>query len=335
MDLVVLGGTAYLGRYVTQAALARGHRVTCLARGTSGQPPEGAVLVPVDRDQDGALSPVSAKHWDSVIDVARHPGHVRRAVSALAGAAGHYVFVSTGNVYADHRRPGLDESAPTLPPLDGEVMTDMSEYGAAKVACENHVLAGFGPGRSLIARSGLIGGPDDRSGRSGYWPWRFAHPSNPEGRVLVPDTPELRTQVIDVRDLAQWLVRCAERRTAGVYDAVGHTVRMHDHLALAREVARHTGPLVPVSSAWLAAHEVAEFMGPRSLPLWLHDPGWLGFTHRRGEAARTAGLHSRPLRETLEAALASESERPTGTPRGAGLTDDEERDLLARVPADG
>ncbi|HEX2706048.1 MAG TPA: NAD-dependent epimerase/dehydratase family protein, partial [Candidatus Lustribacter sp.] len=207
MDLLVLGGTAYLGRYVTQAALARRHRVTCVARGSVRLPPEGAELVRADRDRDGALAPVAGRPWDSVIDVARHPGQVRRAVAGLVATTAHYVFVSTGNVYADHRRPGLDESAPTLPPLAGEVMSDMSEYGAAKVACEDHVVAGFGPGHSLIARSGLIGGPDDWSGRSGYWPWRFAHPSNPEGRVLVPDTPDLSTQVIDVRDLAQWLVQ--------------------------------------------------------------------------------------------------------------------------------
>jgi len=84
-------------------------------------------------------------------------------------------------------------------------MASMEQYGAAKVACEHAVLAGFGNSRTVMARAGLIGGPGDLSGRSGYWPWRFAHPSGNNGAVLVPDVPELPTAVIDVRDLAAWL----------------------------------------------------------------------------------------------------------------------------------
>jgi len=84
-------------------------------------------------------------------------------------------------------------------------MASMEEYGAAKVACEHAVLAGFGNSRTVMARAGHIGGPGDLSGRSGYWPWRFAHPSGNNGAVLVPDVPELPTAVIDVRDLAAWL----------------------------------------------------------------------------------------------------------------------------------
>jgi nucleoside-diphosphate-sugar epimerase len=329
MDLLVLGGTAYLGRYVVQAALDRGHQVTCLARATTAKPPLGARLVRADRSVDGALAGVAGTRWDAVVDVARHPGFVRRSVAELAGRAAHYVFVSTGNVYADHSTGGQDESAPTLAPLAEDVMPDMESYGAAKVACEQYVLAGFGSDRALIARSGLIGGPGDWSGRTGYWPWRFANPSSADGTVLVPDAPDLPTQVIDVRDLAAWLVMGAEEQVSGVFNTVGDTVPLGEHLAAARRVARHTGPMVVAPPAWLVERGVAEFMGPRSLPLWLHDPDWLGFTDFDGSAARAAGLRPRALDETLEAALAFETARPPDEVRPAGLTDAEERDLLS------
>lgn len=174
MRLLILGGTAWLGRHVAATALAAGHQVTCLARGTSGAPPDGATLVRGDRDADDAYAQVRNAAWDAVVDVSRQPGQVRRAAQTLGRTCGTYVFVSTVSVYADHSRPGEDESAALLPALDADVMVDMGAYGSAKVACERHVLEAVGADRALIARPGLIGGPGDTSDRTGYWPWRFA-----------------------------------------------------------------------------------------------------------------------------------------------------------------
>jgi hypothetical protein len=89
--------------------------------------------------------------WDAVIDVATQPGHVRRAVRDLEPVAAHYLFVSTGNVYASQERIGADEAAERMLPLHADKMTGPDDYGPAKVACEDAVLSGFGAGRSLIA----------------------------------------------------------------------------------------------------------------------------------------------------------------------------------------
>jgi len=337
MRLLVLGGTAFLGREVARAALGRGHEVTCLARGTSGPPPDGVRWVQADRDDEEAgLAGVEHEDWDAVVDVARQPGQVRRSCRLLAPRASHYVFVSTGNVYADHESVGTDESAALLPPLAAEVMADLSDYGSAKVACEGHVLAAFGAERCLVARAGLIGGPGDVSGRSGYWPWRIAHPSNVAGEVLVPDRLDFPAQVLDVRDLADWLVRTAEQRTGAVVDAVGETVSFGDLLAVAQDVASAGAPrvLVPAPVRWLDEVGVQEWMGPRSLPMWIADPDFAGFTSRPGLLGRQLGLTCRPLVETLRDVLAWEEHRGPDEPRGAGLTDDEERELLATVPRD-
>ena len=242
MKLLVLGGTAWVGHTVAATAVAAGHEVTCLARRVDV--PVAAVPVHADRDRDDAMASAAAEHWDTMIDVARQPGHVRRAVRDLEPRVERYVFVSSGNVYASQKEIGQNEDALRLDPLDADVMASMEDYGAAKVACENAVLAGFGSSRTVIARAGLIGGPGDLSGRSGYWPWRFAQPSGEDGAVLVPDAPELPTAIIDIRDLAAWLVLRAEGGPAGASTVTGIPVPFFEHIDAARATAAHHGPIV-------------------------------------------------------------------------------------------
>jgi len=143
----------------------------------------------------------------------------------------------------------------------------------------------------------------------------------------------LPAQVIDVRDLASWLVDAGERRPSGAFNVVGETIPLPAHLALAREVAGHTGPVVAASQDWLAAHDVQPWMGERSLPLWLPMPEYAGFSSRDGSAARAAGLTARPLAETLADTLAWELGRNPQRPRLAGLSDPDERRLLHALTA--
>jgi 2'-hydroxyisoflavone reductase len=330
MRLLILGGTAWLGSAIAAEALSRDHKVTCLARGRSGQAPEGATLVPADRETPDSYSKVVSQPWDAVVDVARQPGQVRRATLALEPVAGLFIFISSANVYADQQTLYQDEDAPLLSPLEQDHMGDMAQYGEAKVACEQAVEATFGTSRSLMVRAGLLGGPGDIFGRSGYWPWRFAHPSNMEEVVLVPDAAERPTQLLDARDLAAWLVSCAESGTVtGVCNAVGPKTSFAEHLDVARRVAGHTGPVVAVPEEWLRDHGVQPWMGARSLPLWLDDPEWFGMNARDGSRAVASGLRTRPLEETLQDVLAWEVSREPSGPHGAGLTDSEERSLLS------
>jgi nucleoside-diphosphate-sugar epimerase len=326
MRTLVLGGTAWLGSHVVAAAITAGHDVTALARGEAGPPPDGARFVAGDRDHDDAFGEVRGESWDAVIDVSRQPGQVRRAVDALGARTGHWVFVSSASVYADSTTIGDDESAELLPPLDGDVMETMETYGSAKVACERYVLDGVGADRALVARPSLIGGPGDWSGRTGYWPRRFARPSNPEGRVLVPDAPDVPVQVLDVRDLATWLVAAAERGTAGIANAGGPTHTLGEHLEAVRGVTGFAGAWEVAGEEWLTEHDVQPWMGPRSLPLWLPADSIALNAHDLSRAA-SLGLRTRPLAETLADTLAWELAEPGE--RRAGLTDDDERELLA------
>jgi 2'-hydroxyisoflavone reductase len=322
MDVLVLGGTAFVGRAVAQAALGAGHRVTCLARG-SAPPPEGVEFVVGDRDAEDGLSALVGRRFDVVVDVSRQPGQVRRAVRDLVTE--HWVFVSTANVYARQDDPERDESTELLEPTTLEVAPP-EEYGAAKVACEDLVRAA--PGTATVVRPGLIGGPGDQSGRTGYYVWRFAHPTAAD--VLVPEDPDFSCAIIDVRDLATWIVHSAERRLDGAFNVTGEPVRLADHLALARSVAGADRIRIrTVPTAVLADAGVGEWMGPRSLPLWVADPEWRHFATMGTAAARSAGLVTRPLVLTLLDTLAWEERR--STPRSAGLSDQYEVELRARL----
>jgi nucleoside-diphosphate-sugar epimerase len=330
MKFLVLGGTAWLGRTVAARARAAGHDVVCVARG-SAPSAEGVRLIRTDRDAEDAYRDVVGETWDAVLDVARQPGHVRRAVAALEPVSGRYLFVSTCNVYADQRQLDQDEDAALLPALAADQMESMAQYGEAKVACELAVTQAFGSDRTLIARPGLIGGPGDTSGRSGYWPWRFAHPADVGGAVLTPAEVQIPSAMIDVRDLAAWLVSCAERHTSGVFNAQANRRPLGDHVAVARAVAGHSGPVRPASRQWLLEHGVQSWAGPKSLPLWVDDLDWCGMNARETRRAVGAGLLARPLEETLADTLAWENSLMTPPPHGAGLADDEERELLAAL----
>src|SRR5689334_13695101 len=200
MDLLVLGGTVFVGRHLVEAALARGHRVTLFNRGRQNADlfPEAEKL---RGDRDGDLSALVGRRWDAAIDVAgRVPRIVRQSAQLLADAVPHYTFISTISVYADYATPNLDESGPLATAADPTTEDPSgANYGPLKVLCEQEVERAF-PDRALIIRPGLIVGPYDPTNRFTYWPRRVAQ----GGGVLAPNGPEQPARFIDVRDLAQW-----------------------------------------------------------------------------------------------------------------------------------
>ena len=307
----MLGGTAWLGREVSRQALERGHAVTCLARGQAGPGAGGA--------------------GRGVAEVSGQPARVRAAPAALGPGARHWTYLSSGNVYAAHDVVGADESAATWAPTALDEV-DREQYGPAKAACELACREAVGD-RLLVARAGLLGGPGDSTDRSGAWVARCAR--EPEAPLLVPDTPDVPTAVLDVRDLAAWLLDGAEQGRTGTYDTVGRPLPLLEWVALSRAVGGHRGPVVAAPASWLLDRGVGEYMGPGSLAMWLVEVGSEGWSARSGEAARAAGLTARPYEDLLADVLAWERTQGLSRDRSAGLPGERERELLAELSAAG
>lgn len=333
MNVLVLGGTVFLGTMYAQVALETSWRVTCFARGQSGAFPSGVHVVKGDRESAPDVTALANLKPDIVIDVASQPGHVKLTAEAFRSLDMVYVFVSSVNVYADHTTQGQDENASLHTPFAGDTFDDPQDYGPAKVACEQILLDTLGEHRTLIVRPGLIGGRLDDTGRSGYWPWRFAHPST-GNRVLIPDALDAPCSLIDADDLVRWSLNAAHRGGRGTYNACGEVLTLGDHLAAARAAGAgdSSREVVAVDETWLEANKVHPWARPGSLPLWLPGTDYHGMTTIDAAAARAEGLTHRPLVETYSGVLDHELARcgftwPQDSP--AGLSDDREREPLA------
>jgi len=330
MRILILGGTIYLGRHLVDAARAAGHDVTLFNRGRSNP----GLFPDVRRlrgDRENDLSALGEGDWECVIDTSGYlPSTVAATVRKLRESIDHYTFVSSISVYEDNTRSGLTEADPVAK-LDADAPEALTPetYGALKAKCES-ALATLMPDRHAVIRAGLIYGPHDATDRSGYWPLRM----NQGGEVLAPGTPDRRVQLIDVRDLAEWIVRAAEARITGVFNATGpaEPLTMGRYLETCREVSRVQSQVTWVEESFLLEREVTPF---NELPLWVPD-GFNAFGDVSCAKAQAAGLTYRPLDDTLRATLEwvlalppGPRVRKSGIPLGPGMTREREAELLA------
>ena len=334
MRLLVLGGTIFVGRHVAQAALARGDSVTIFNRGRHGRD-----LFPgVERlrgDRDGDLSALRGRAWDAVVDTSGYfPRVVAASVRELAGRVEHYTFVSSGSVYRDFSRPGTTEDAPThdVPADAPEELSSPELYGAFKAGCER-VVAEALPGRALAARAGLLVGPNDPTNRFTYWVTRIAR----GGEVLAPEPRGQLVQVLDARDLAEWILLMADGGRAGVFNATGPVTTLEAFLDEIRAATGSDARFTWVDERFLVAAGVEPF---QDLPLWLApsvDPSFAYFLAVDNAEAVGTGLRFRPLAETVRHTLAWASAADAPGPKDvgvamerAGMTSGRERELLER-----
>jgi 2'-hydroxyisoflavone reductase len=324
---LIIGGTLFLGRHIAQEALSRGHEVTLFHRGKTNPDvcPQARHIIG-DRKSD--LTGLGGQTWDTVIDTCGYlPADVRATTQLLQERAGMYLFISTISVYKSFAQVN-DESSPvgTLDDPTTEVV-DGATYGPLKTLCEQQVIAAF-DGKALIVRPGLIVGPNDPTDRFTYWPSRIAH-NEP---FAAPGAPHDPIQLIDVRDLARWIVHCAEQRVHGIYNATSqpgafNMAELVDCCITAARV-RNASP-VWIPAGFLAKQNIAAWT---DMPVWVPASGdTAGMPLTRVALALAHGLSIRPLSETVRDTLEWHNLRPAHekiTLR-AGLTDERQAQLLS------
>lgn len=322
MQLLIIGGTRFLGRALVETAVSAGHTVTLFNRGRShpGLFPEVETII---GDRDGGLAQLAGRQWEAVIDTCGYvPRIVGDSVNFLAEAVGHYTFISTISVYANETEVGIHEGSEvgSLADESTEVINGET-YGPLKVLCERAVTARM-PGRSLLVRSGLIVGPHDLSDRFTYWPYRVAQ----GGEILAPGRPDYPVQIVDVRDIAAWTLQATEAGLSGPYNVTGPESRltMGQVLHSCQQVSGVEATFTWVSDAFLEAQQVAAYT---QMPLWIPER-YLGMSQVDCRKALAQGLAFRPLSETVRDTLAWAQERPSTYTWRGGLTPAREAELL-------
>jgi 2'-hydroxyisoflavone reductase len=325
MNLLIIGGTRFLGRHLVQSALARGHELTLFHRGkTNPGLFSGVETILGDRQSD--LDKLSGRRWEIVIDTCGYvPRIVKTSAEALKDAVSRYVFISSISVYPDYIKIGLDEADPVESTQDENVDENSPEtYGLRKALCEQVVQETLGKERALVVRPGLIVGPHDPTDRFTYWPVRVAR----GGEVLAPDRPDAPIQIIDVRDLSEFVIRLVEKGPTGVFNATGPDYRLTigKLLATSQQVSASNASFHWAPLEFLERQQIAPWS---DLPAWLPDSGqFAGFAKVDVSKAIGAGLRFRPLEETVRDTLTWASARPADHAWQAGLKEEREHELL-------
>lgn len=329
MRILIIGGTAFVGRHITQAAIDAGHQVTVFHRGQTG-----AGLFPqathLTGDRNGSLSALRDGSWDATIDVIAYlPRQVQSLAAALGGRGGHHLLISSVSVYRTPVAPGFGEDAP-LAELDDPATQEITAqtYGGLKVACERAALRLYGPAATTIIRPTYVVGPHDISYRFTWWVERLAR----GGSVLAPGDPADPIQVIDARDLATWTVALAENSVSGVFHAASPPppFGFGELLAtIAAEVAPAGTRLAWVASDFLLAAGEDDV----SLPLWPGADSEHDINAADPAAAFAAGLTPRPLRDTVSDIRGQQARSPITPSARIGLTAAREAELLDRWAA--
>lgn len=325
MKILILGGTKFLGRHLVEAALANRHTVTLFNRGKTN-PTLFPNIETITGDREHDIEKLAGREWDAVLDVAGYvPRIVRISAQGLKRRVQHYVYISTISVYAGFEKIGINESDP-VGTLEDESIEEITgeTYGPLKALCEKTVQDIYDD-RALIIRPGLIVGPYDPTDRFTYWPMRVKR----GGDMITPDRPDAPIQIIDVRDLSEFIIKLIEENASGIYNATGpdEPLSLGEMLDACKRVTGSVAAFHWTSMEFLKEHDVAPWS---DMPVWIPDTGEdAGFARVDVSKAIKAGLKFRPLEETIRDTIAWAEMRPDDHEWRAGLKREKEEELLA------
>lgn len=298
MKVLIIGGSRFLGRTLTEQLLKRNHDVTLFNRGQSN-PSFQANIPAIIGDRETQIENLGNQTWDVVIDTCGYlPRIVELSAEYLKDKTHKYVFISSVSVYDESKKVDQDENAPVIELEDKtteDIMGEPNNYGGLKVLCER-VVQDMYHNNSLIIRPGLIVGPHDPTNRFTYWPVRIRK----GGAILLPNNKSQHVQVIDVRDLAGFIVGLVEENINGVFNVTGphQPFSFESVIDSCIKVVGNTPSLIYAQEDWLLNNDVKPWM---ELPLWLPEGSSVMDTNI--SKAIEAGLSFTPLKKTIEDTL--------------------------------
>jgi 2'-hydroxyisoflavone reductase len=256
-------------------------------------------------DRRSDIRSLRGRSWDAVIDTSAFAtADLDLCCRILPGHVSLYVFVSTVAVYRPNAPPG---PVTELSPLQREPAAGSNAYGPRKLECEELLAEHFED--LLVIRPGQIVGPHDPTDRFTYWPRRMGE----GGRAVAPAPPSRILQILDVRDLANWMVAMIERGVRGTFNACGARRTMEEVVTICRLAASGSTEMVWVDEAFLIDHEVRPMT---HIPLWIPSPLDRLISEVSADRAYTEGLQQRPLIATARDTLAWDRSRPRPLFRG-------------------
>src|SRR5688572_542841 len=325
MKILIIGGTRSLARHLVHSALPRGHKVTLFNRGLT-KPDLFPQVETILGDRERDLAELLGHEWDAVIDTCGYvPRIVRLSAQSLEGSVNRYVFISSISVYASFSKVGIDESDP-VGNMEDETVEEITgeTYGPLKVLCEKVVQDTFGDEGALIVRPGLIVGPYDPTDRFTYWPVRVAR----GGDVLAPEEPDVPIQIIDARDLSDFIIKLIEENASGIFNATGpdYELTLGALLEASREVSGSNANFKWAPVGFLTENKVEAWS---DMPVWVPDTEEdAGFSRTDISKAINAGLTFRPLEETIRDTIEWANTRSSEHEWRAGLKEEREQELL-------
>jgi 2'-hydroxyisoflavone reductase len=310
MKVLIIGGTKFLGRHLIQSALAKGHEVTLFNRGTKYTEESIEAVEEIHGDRHTDLEKLAHRRWDAVIDTCGYlPQTVRISAEFLNDKVNQYVFISSGSVYSETSQPNYDETTATakLTPEQQKAVAEIDpkgelngltlgeNYGALKALCEQ-TIEQIMPNRTLNIRAGMIVGAFDWTDRFAYWVMRIAD----GGDILAPGKPENPVQLIDARDLSDWIIKMIEANENGIFNATSPPFELcfGQMLEEIKSATSATAEFIWVNEKFLVEENVAPWS---EMPFYLpqSDENFRYFLTMNVDRALTKGLTFRPLRETI------------------------------------
>lgn len=300
LKILILGGTSFLGPHQIAYALGRGHEITTFTRGKTQPSIHKKLFKEVEQlvgDRNDNLEALKGRKWDAVIDNSgRRVQWTKDTAELLKDNVGLYLYTSSTGVYYPYLGKDIKEDTELLtvspPGTEGEEKLEY-DYGVMKTNSELAAQAAFGKDRTIIVRPTYMIGPADRTNRFAYWPVRLKR----GGKVMVPGNADDAVQYIDVRDVAEFMIRLIEQGAAGTYNGVGPASAQGMHAFIHAAHAAFSSPLEIVA---IDDYEFLKKQEVYYIVPWIMPEGKnAGSALINNQHAIASGLTFRPLARTV------------------------------------